>query len=258
MTTTAQGLRPAATEDLRYIKEWLVREAEGNSGFIHNWSMIHEAQNEDHMLVFEATEGVVGFLTYGISRSSILQIKSDHVRRGIGRALVERAIANEVAGGNPIQVVQCEPKSSAGFWRRMGFRYYRQRNNGPHEKNVYMYHVSELQHPNTDTTGGLPVTILVYPSAALNRRGEVIPDQVHYAMGEYNSHNDTLLLDHRICVVDEDVLEDAVVEVRALGSTWFFEKAKRNSAFELGFKECKNHSGWYIDAIRRPTSPVEL
>lgn len=258
MTTRAQGLRPATTEDLRFIKQWLAREAEGNRGFIHNWSMIQEAQNEGRMLVFEAPEGVVGFLSYGISRSSILQVKSDSMRRGVGRALVERAIDDEVAEGNPIQVVQCEPKSSTGFWRRMGFRYYRQRNNGPHEDSVYMYHESELQHPKVDATEDLPISILVYPSDALYRKGEVIPDQVHHALTEYDSQNDTLLLDHRICVVDEGVLKDAVVEVRALGSTWFFEKAKRDSAFQLGFKECENHEGWYIDAIRRPTSPVEL
>lgn len=64
------------------------------------------------MLVFEATVGVVGFLTCGISRSSILQVKSRYMRRGIGRALVERGVADEVAEGNPIQVVQCESQSS--------------------------------------------------------------------------------------------------------------------------------------------------
>lgn len=258
MTTNARGLRPATSEDLQFIKEWLAQEVEGNCGFIHNWSMIQEAQNEGRMLVFETTEGVVGFLTYGISRSSILQVKSDYMRRGIGRALVERAITDEVADGNPINVVQCAPKSSTGFWRRMGFRYYRQRDNGPYEDSVYMYHVSELQHPKVDATEDLSVTVLVYPSDALYRQGEVMPDQVHYALAEYDSQNDTLLLDHRICVVDEGVLKDAVVEVRALGSIWFFEKAKRDSAFELGFKKCENHEGWYIDAIRQPSSPVKL
>lgn len=258
MTTRTYGLRSATSEDLRFIEEWLVREADGNSGFIHNWPMIEEAQKEGHMLVFEASEGVVGFLTCGISRSSILQVKSDYLRRGIGRALVERGIADEVAAENPIQVIQCEPKSSTAFWRRMGFKYYRQRNNDPNEHSVYMYHVSELEFPKVDTAGGIPVTVLVYPSDVLFTRREVIPDQMHYALAEYDSQRDTLLLDHRICVVDEGVLKDAVVEVRALGRTRFFDMAKRELAFEIGFMQCKNYQGWYIDEInlQEPTDDL--
>lgn len=42
----------------------------------------------------------MGFLTYGISRSSILQVESDYKRLGIGRVLVECGIADEVVKGN--------------------------------------------------------------------------------------------------------------------------------------------------------------
>lgn len=251
-------VRPAEDGDLAFIRAWLELEARGGEGFIHNWKLIEEAAADREMMVLSGTDGPVGFLTHGLTRGSILQVRSDHKGRGIGRQLVEHAISEADAAGNTVLVIQCEPKSSIPFWRRMGFVPHRQREHGGglHD-NVYMHRVSPMEHAEVRGDDLHRVVIRVYPEWKLYHDGaQVIPDQVHYAAARLEGDR-ILHLDHRISVVHEPALRDPVVEVDVWGSIWFLDKVKRGAADDMGFQPTPNHCGWCVDSLSLPDMPPE-
>lgn len=250
-------LRPADERDLASIRAWLELEERDGEGFIHNWSLIEAAAAEQEMMVLSGADGLVGFLTYGLTLGSILQVRSDHKRRGIGRQLVEHAIRKANAVGNPILVIQCEPKSSIPFWRRMGFVPHRERDHGGPYDSVYMHRVSAMEHAEVCGDDLHRVVIRTYPEWKLYRDGEeVIPDRVYYAAARLEGDR-ILRLDHRVCVVHEPALRDPVVEIEVWGRAWFLDKVKRDAANKMGFQATSNGCGWYADILRLPDEPPD-
>lgn len=249
-----QGVRKGRKIDLPFIKEWLAAEVQGGRGFIHNWRMIEDACAEGQMLVWIDQQGPVGFLTHGISPSSILQIKTDRKRRGIGRALVERAIKAEEARDNAVLIVQCEPATSIEFWKSMGFE--TQRNN-PHDRIVYMQRLSTKRHSQVTGDEMVLITIQVFAEAVLYNEGAphtAIPDRVYHVHGRYDDRTHDIALVHRVSISHEPALKDPVIEINMGG----FEimprmKAKREAARAAGVVE--TDYGWYIDVIKRSAVP---
>lgn len=245
-----RGVRKGRIIDLPFIREWLALEVRGEQGFIHNWRMIEEACSEGQMLVWVDQEGPIGFLTRGISPSSILQVKSDRKRHGIGRALVERAIREEEANDNAVLVVQCEPTTSIEFWKSMGFETQR---GSPHDRIVYMQRLStkRLSHVTVDEM--VLITIRVFAECVLYKESTshtAIPDRVYHVHGRYDEKTHDIALVHRVAISHEPALRDPVVEVEMDG----FEilprmKVKREAARAVGFVE--TDYGWYIDVIKR-------
>ncbi|MBW6123152.1 GNAT family N-acetyltransferase [Pseudomonas aeruginosa] len=238
-------VRLAEASDLPLIHEWLKHEECDGLGFINNWGMIQKACAEQEMIVFVADEGPIGFLTHGISLNTILQTKSSCQRQGIGRALVEHALAEEEARGNAVVVLQCEPKSSVEFWLSMGFEAHRDCN---YSDSIYMHRLSKAQHTHVQGDDLSLVTINVYPEAAQYTR-EVKPDRVHYVMAKFDPNTRTLDLAHRISIASESALGDQVVEIDFGGFEIYKDKAKRPEAAAIGLKPTPNFCGWYLDVI---------
>lgn len=247
-----RGVRKGREIDLPFIREWLALEVRGEQGFIHNWRMIEEACFEGQMLVWVDQEGPVGFLIRGISLGSILQVKSDRKRHGIGRALVERAIREEEARDNAVLVVQCEPTTSIEFWKSMGFETHRV---SPHDRNVCMQRLSTKRLSHVSDDEKVLVTIRVFAECALynqNASHTAIPDRVYHVHGRYDAKTHDIALVHRVSISHEPALRDPVVEVCMEG----FEvlprtKAKREAARATGFVQ--TDFGWYIDVIKIST-----
>lgn len=251
------NLRPVDERDLAFIRAWLEFEERDGEGFIHNWSLIEAAAVEREMMVVLGADGPIGFLTYGLTRSSILQIRSDHKRRGVGRQLVGHAIREADAARNPILVIQCSPKSSIPFWRQMGFVPHREREQHGLYNNAYMHRVSALEHTGVSGDDLHHVAVRIYPEWKLYRDSEeIIPDQVHYAAARLEGDR-ILHLDHRVCVVREPALRDLVVEIVVWGRAWFLGKVKSDAANKMGFRATSNGCGWYADILRLPDSPPD-
>lgn len=175
-------IRDVTEADLAYIGDWLSREERDGKGFIHNWSMIEKAASRGEMIVSTSEERPVAFLTCGLSRDSILQVKSEDKRSGHGRALVEHALQIENARGNSVVVIQCEPKESIEFWSRMGFLPYRDRcgfNNGD---NIYFYKCIDSEMKVSGDALHL-VSVSIFPHSKLfGRQDDVFPDRLHYVL----------------------------------------------------------------------------
>ncbi|MCD9030187.1 GNAT family N-acetyltransferase [Luteimonas sp. Y-2-2-4F] len=256
MPSSTTAIRPSTYADLPLIKEWLELEARDGVGFIHNWDLIESATADGEMTVFGDLQSPVAFLTYGLSRGSILQVRSDQKGRGIGRKLVEYAIAKADAIGNAVLVIQCEPKTSIPFWRRMGFVAHRDQDRHGIRDNIYMHRLSTVEHLDVRGDDLQRVTINVYPEWMLYRNGDIVaPDRVYYAMARLEGDR-TLHLDHRVSIVAESLLRDPVIEIELWGCTWFRDKAKRDEARDLGFLPTPNCYGWYADTLELPGTPL--
>ncbi|VVM99803.1 GNAT family N-acetyltransferase [Pseudomonas fluorescens] len=250
--TVIGHIRAAVKTDLPFIHDWLVLEARDGQGFIHNWHLIEKALDEGEMTVFTDAGGSVGFLTYGISPSSILQVRSDLQGQGIGRALVEDAIRREEAMNNAVLVVQCEPKSSVEFWASMGFEVHRNTGYSDHQDNAYMQRLSKIRHESVKGDDLEMISIRVYPNSVLyNDSGKGKPDRVYYTMARFNTDNRTLELARRVSVANEPMLQDPVVEIYWYGQV-FIGKAKHSEAATIGLRATPNHYGWYLDVIKLP------
>lgn len=242
---TQGAIRQAVDADLPVIREWLKHEERDGLGFINNWGVIQEACAEQQMTVYATDEGPVGFLTHGISLSTILQIRSDCQRQGIGRALAAHAISEEEAKDNAVIVLQCAPESSVEFWLAMGFEAHRERN---YSATIYMQRLSKEVRAHVQGDDLTLVTVNVYPEEVLYSN-DCKPDRVHYVMAKLDPVSRTLDLAHRVSVANESALGDQVVEV-CLGSLEIYRgKAKRIEAAAIGFKPTPNGWGWYLDTI---------
>ncbi|PWU32083.1 hypothetical protein DK254_00765 [Pseudomonas sp. RW407] len=242
---THGAIRQAVEADLPLIREWLKHEERDGFGFINNWRLIQEACAEQKMTVFVTDEGPVGFLTHGISLSTILQVRSNCQRKGVGRALVAQAITEEEAKNNAVLILQCAPESSVEFWLSMGFEAHRE---GNYSDSIYMQRLSKAAHAHVQGNELILVTVNVYPEEVLYTK-DCKPDRVHYVMAKPDQESHTLALAHRVSVASEGALGDQVVEVRWGGIEIYQGKAKHRGAAAIGFKPTPNGCGWYLDRI---------
>ena len=245
MNTTGV-VRQAIIDDLPVINGWLKDELRNGKGFIHNWTLIQNACFKGDMIVYEIAGDPIGFLTHGLSRGTILQTKSSCLRQGIGRALVEYAVADEEGKNNAVVVIQCEPKSSVEFWTALDFVPHRDRN---FSDAIYMHRLSKKAHRMEGGDGWDMTTVEVYPEAWLYSKN-LKPDRVHYVMARFNERTQSLALARRISVANETGLGDQVVVVNWGGLEIYNGKAKRQAALDIGIKPTPNCCGWYFDTLK--------
>ncbi|WP_372399828.1 GNAT family N-acetyltransferase [Azospirillum sp. HJ39] len=117
-----------ATEvDLAEAERWLKAEYEdAGEGFWCNWRIIAKGQNEGNLYVAvdDSTDLPIALLLNGRIGPDILSVRVDHRGRGAGRRLAEFAIALLREQDACVVEIECAPRTSIPFWRRMGFTPY--------------------------------------------------------------------------------------------------------------------------------------
>lgn len=108
----------ASKRDLSVIRRWL----KAKSSFYHNFI---SARRGDVWVCKEIGKvAVLGFLSGRMRQRpsmDIMEVREEHRKRGVGKSLVAFFL-EQVQQHDPIGIeIQCEPKSSIGFWRRYGF-----------------------------------------------------------------------------------------------------------------------------------------
>lgn len=117
MATTT--IRTATPDDIKQIHRWLQEEermgVQGN--FLCNWEVISNQYEDQDVVVFIPKGDTVprGFLTAGLSVSSILQVQSQFRGQGIARQLVEYALARCEKDNDFQLLLECAPITSIPF-----------------------------------------------------------------------------------------------------------------------------------------------
>lgn len=252
-------VRGAEPGDLPYIHSWLVKEACGAAGFLNNWEHITSACMDGEMLVWCEDGAPIGYLTRGINLGTIVQVREQDQGRGIGRALVQRALAGEDKVNNAVLVIQCMPERSVEFWRQMGFEAQRPRHQGRIGEAIYMQRLSTVRHQLAGAIEDMHLVVVnTYPEHVLyasNQVSQMPPDRTHYVMAQMTPDARVLKLAHRVSIAQEPALGDPVVEITWGGMPLLKKmKAKRSAAEKAGMKATPNGWGWYLDTVMVPDS----
>lgn len=118
-------VRPALQLDLGAMKSLTPTEPDLRSsaqplpGFDVIASLLR--RNRAIVAVEQSSREVVGFLAGDLVADTVLAVAPEFRRLGVGRALVEHRLATAVEQFDTLLRVRCEPRSSGGFWERMGF-----------------------------------------------------------------------------------------------------------------------------------------
>lgn len=116
----------ATTAQAETVVRWLKCELSEDGGFYHNRAIIRRAARSGELKCVCLGRIIVAFavFTEGLQRSAIdiLEVRPGHRGRGgYGRLLATNIIQLLVAkGANEIQV-ECMPRESEAFWRKLGF-----------------------------------------------------------------------------------------------------------------------------------------
>ena len=122
-------IAPSSDKHLESILDWLREErSKTGEGFYCNKSIIISSHHNGEVHVALENEFVVGFVgdhLYSYSKGSsidILEVHPKHRNRNIGKTLALGTISRLFELGAELVSVECAPRSSEGFWRKLGFK----------------------------------------------------------------------------------------------------------------------------------------
>jgi GNAT superfamily N-acetyltransferase len=240
-------IRRSTDSDLHDIFSWLtdqrIRGVEGT--FLCNWKLTKGAHEKKELLVYVDGDRneAVAYQWGGLIRPGILEVREDMRGRGIGKKLVSRRIDQAKRHNQNILLIQCKPSSSISFWERMGFTIIQHSDDGDN------YAYCMLQKNNRLPPHGKPVKVVirVYPE---NKKWDhsSLPHTVAtpYAL---RTDDGVTHLGERVLItslLDSESI-DAVVEIEIEDEIRYCDKARYQSASDIGIHHCTN--GYYIDNI---------
>jgi GNAT superfamily N-acetyltransferase len=126
MTGVQHTVRNATPADFAEMRSWLKREHDKglHGSFWCHVDLLERGQREGTLtaLVDVGTDRAVGFCLASGDSLSVFAIRHDLRRKGLGKVLAGRFIAEAERAGLLGLYGDCKPKDSLGFWRRVGFR----------------------------------------------------------------------------------------------------------------------------------------
>ena len=242
-------IKQAQASDVEYIMRWLEGEYRTNDGgFFCNESVIHNHFKHEELYVFlDDSQCAVGFITGPTAGPSILSVKEDRRKQGVGRELAEFIIGKAREENTCVMHIQCEPQSSVPFWKKMGFEILRPSRCG------YIYASLTLGRTHCLPTGvDVSVSIKFYPESKLYE-SNVTPllEANPRAIREDGS---LIILAERALLnrttLDSGDVKDPVVSICVDGEEIYCDKAKYPKAENIGIQR-QNCIAFYIDQIRQ-------
>jgi GNAT superfamily N-acetyltransferase len=116
-------VRRATLSDIQIIEAWLPRDPAIESMAV-NWKITLKVFQRDGMWVWEdgtTSEPVAYFWGSLTSTNSVLEVRPEFRRCGIGRAFMQFLIDEIKGPGEELLEIECAPPSSKAFWSAMGF-----------------------------------------------------------------------------------------------------------------------------------------
>ncbi len=109
------------------IEKWLLAEKrKTDTGFYCNWKSIKSSYNKNELATISFKNKAIGFATWQLTtdktaKIEITEIKPSFRKKGIGRELITQLI-NFLKNKDVFVIeLQCSPKNSEYFWKRLGF-----------------------------------------------------------------------------------------------------------------------------------------
>lgn len=210
---------------------------EGN--FYCNWDLIKTAYREKRLLVYVdgSTGSPLAFLWENSFDSQIIAVRYEYRGQCIGRKLVERCIELAKKQGLCLLKVECKPRVSKGFWLKMGFKYFDEKNN-----QLYAYKILDKKLSYAEIGRVIDVAIKVY-DRSFDWNKSQLPKEVFEVEGALVSDGFVYLL-RRVVIVG---YHDVVIEIIVDGKCIYQGKAKYDKAEALGLQGCRH--GYYLDTI---------
>lgn len=241
---TRSSIRRSTAADVRPIHDWLVKEeASGVDGnFLCNWDITKKHLEERRALVY--VDGVsrvpVAYQLGGLVYPGILQVRHDMRRKGIGKKLVARCVAEAYKRDECLLLIECTPPSSIPFWQAMGFTIL-------DETRRSAYRILEKKHQLPADGNIVSADARFYPEDRL--RNESIPPYATATPVAAKTPDGVIHLTDRVFYFRDLHAEggDPVLEIVIDGQLRFLEKAKRPGAEHIGIRRCSH--GFYIDRI---------
>lgn len=112
-------IRHATVDDLEKVRQWLQQEKDdGHDSFINNFNMIADGRRDGFLTVF--VDDIPIAFALGEENLSIVAVKRDRRKEGVGRKLVAHWIRRARRKDRMGLVGECSPATSLWFWKKMG------------------------------------------------------------------------------------------------------------------------------------------
>lgn len=230
-------IKLATKNDIEQIYTWLQEEkALGiDDNFLCNWSLTLDVFENQNLFVYknQITGNPIAYLWADFG---ILSVKHDYRNKGIGTALANFGLSNLELNNEFAARFQIMPETSKNFWVKMGAEVFGSNN----RLNGFIPINSKLDLPDTEGTSILEIHL--YPEKAFYDKN-IAPIKKFIQTGIKNGGS--IWLPERIVFHREHGFYEGDVVARILvdHSEIFFDKAKRESAYDIGIEE---HLGYYF------------
>jgi GNAT superfamily N-acetyltransferase len=251
-TTTAKEVVEATPEDITCILAWLKREYdEDGDGFWCNANLISDAGKRPGDIWVVRRNGEAVAFQLGRYSASILSVRKDYRKMGVGTSLVEASVERAFSDDVNALSVQCQPEESFGFWERMGFVRYSDLE--PISSDVLVvYRIVPRTFKLPFAASSIEVVIGFYPeSAQYGDAKDVVPIAEHHVAGVY-ADDGSIILNQRVIGLSHYGRGgdgDTVVKVEIDGVSRCFCKAKHESARAVGVRHDSIGSAYFIDRV---------
>lgn len=243
------GVVEATPEDIACILAWLKREYdEDGEGFWCNHNLISEVKSSAGDLWVIRRDGEAVAFQLGKYSASILSVRRDYRKMGLGTALVQASIKRAFMDNVNALSVQCEPESSLGFWKRMGFVQYDDPD-FPDHVNARLMLPRSFELPETPSP--IDVVIGFYPESAIyGGATDVQPIAEHHVKG-VRGIDGSIMLDKRVIGISHggSVHRDIAIKIEVDGVIRCFCKGKHEPAKAIGVQRDWSGGTFFIDSI---------
>ncbi len=249
------SIRRATDADMKMIYSWLLQEEENEveDNFLCYWKDTEQQHREKNLFVYldETTNTPVAYQWGGLmTQWSVMQVRQDMRKKGIGKKLVAHCIAQAEKRNECLLLIECNPPSSIPFWQTMGFTLL-----PPENEQNYAYKLLTKQHRLPKNGAATKVAIAFYPEKKLHEKNIKIDALSQTVPSAIKTSDNVIHLAQRI-FFSKAILKDycyavgdVVVEIKVDDDLWYFDKAKYPAAQQCGVYPCTH--GFYIDRLQK-------